>query len=321
MGTVLRTPEWLTELGHGVWCIDTGYQRPGLAAAYLIVDDAQAAFVDTGTAHSVGRLLDALRRVGCRPDEVQWVCPTHVHLDHAGGAGALMRHLPRARVVVHPRGARHLIDPARLEAGVRAVYGDARFERLFGGIVPVPADRVVEAPDGTELPLGGRRLLFLDTPGHALHHYSVWDPVSRGFFTGDTFGLAYAEVACADRPFVFPTTTPVQFDPDAWRSTLRRYARYAPSRMYLTHFGMVREVAALSSDLGRRIVALERMALDIGVPDATALREPMARYLLDELRACGATVDPEQAHAVFAMDLELNAQGLAVWLERRYTPR
>lgn len=313
---MLTTTGWITDLGHGVWCIDTGFQRPGLAAAYLVVDAGEAAFIDTGTARSTDRLLEALEVVGMRPADVRWVCPTHVHLDHAGGAGTLMRRLPRARLVVHPRGAHHLVDPARLEAGVRAVYGDAGFERLFGAIEPVPAARVVEAPDGTRLPLGRRVLGFLDTPGHARHHYSVWDPVSRGFFAGDTFGLSYPEVTCADRPFIFPTTTPVQFDPQAWSATLARYAEARPQRMYLTHFGMVTEVETLRRDLERRIGDLARLVRESPAREAAGLREVLEDYLLRELRDCGCGLATDPVLEVYAMDLDLNAQGLAVWLER-----
>ncbi len=316
---MLTSTGWLTPLGHGVHCIDTGYQRPQLAAAYLVVDAGEAAFIDTGTARSAERLLAALEHLGLERRAVRWICPTHVHLDHAGGAGVLLQELPQARLVVHPRGARHLVDPGRLEAGVRSVYGDAEFERLFGRIVPAPAARVVEAGDGLELPLGKRVLGFVDTPGHARHHYSVWDPASRGFFTGDSFGLAYPEVCCADRPFVFPTTTPVQFDPEAWDQTLDRYLARRPERMYLTHFGMVGQVPALAADLRRRIAAVAELAR--GLPRAersiSALRGKLAEYLATELESCGLGAQAlEAALRTFAMDLDLNAQGLQVWLQR-----
>src|SRR5512138_3241421 len=163
------------EVAPGVVLVDTGYVRPRLAAAYLVRGRDSAAVVETGAASAVPRILAALAAQGLSPADVSHVVVTHVHLDHAGGAGALLRELPRARLVVHPRGARHLVDPSKLVAGTIEVYGEARFRALYGELVPVPAERVVEAPDGFTVELGGRRLRILDAPGHAKHHFVVWD--------------------------------------------------------------------------------------------------------------------------------------------------
>src|SRR5690606_20245617 len=138
-------------------------------------------------------VMEALQARGLAAEDVAYVCVTHVHLDHAGGAGALMHRLPCARLVVHPRGARHMADPSRLVASARAVYGEVEFARIYGDIRAVDAARIVEAPDGLVLELNSRPLRFLDTPGHARHHYCIFDEVSRSFFTGDTFGLSYRE--------------------------------------------------------------------------------------------------------------------------------
>ncbi len=207
-------------LPNGITCIDTGYHRPALAACYLIEQGDQAAFVDSGTTRTVPKLLELLASRDIPRESIAYVMPTHVHLDHAGGAGELMRHLPNAKLVVHPRGARHMVDPSKLVAGATAVYGEAVFRENFGELVPVPEERVLLAVDGLRLDLNGRILLFRDTPGHARHHYSIFDEASRGFFTGDVFGLSYQEVDCASGPFLFPTTTPVQFDPAAWHKSL-----------------------------------------------------------------------------------------------------
>ncbi len=225
------------QMPSSITCVDTGYFRPRLAACYLIEQGDQAAFVDTGTSRTTPRLLELLRIRSIVPESVAYVMPTHVHLDHAGGAGALMSQLPNAKLVVHPRGARHMIDPSKLIAGAKAVYGDAAFRERFGEIIAVPEERVVIANDGFTLDLNGRSLLFLDTPGHARHHYSIFDGISKGFFTGDVFGLSYREFDTAAGAFIFPTTTPVQFDPDAWHASLDRLLSYAPELMFLTHFG------------------------------------------------------------------------------------
>ncbi len=310
-------------LGAGITRIDTGYLRPGLAACYLIRHGDQAAFVDTGTSHTVPGLLALLEALGIPRRQLRYVMPTHVHLDHAGGAGELMRHLPEATLVAHPRGARHLIDPARLTAGALAVYGDEAFRRHFGELVPIPEARVLVAEDGLRLDLAGRELLILDTPGHALHHYSVFDEVSCGFFTGDTFGLSYRELDGDRGPYVFPTTTPVQFDPQAWHRSLDRYLAHAPERMFLTHFGMVDDVPRLVADLHRGIDRLAEIAQrNRDVPDRHArILADMAKYLVTDALRHNPALSPERIQEIFALDLELNAQGLEVWLERRTNQR
>jgi glyoxylase-like metal-dependent hydrolase (beta-lactamase superfamily II) len=226
-------------IAPGVVLVDTGYVHDGVAAAYVVRGRRSAAVVETGAASAVPRILAALAAEGVARDEVTEVVVTHVHLDHAGGAGALLAALPRARLVVHPRGARHLIDPAKLVAGSVAVYGEARFRELYGEIVPAPAERVVEAGEGFALDLGERPLRLLDAPGHARHHFVVLDEATRGFFTGDAFGISYRETDARGVPFLFPTTTPVQLDPPAFHATIDRMVAERPERMYLTHFGMI----------------------------------------------------------------------------------
>ena len=198
MGSAL--PGFVESLPHGIHAIDTGFHRPRFDAAYLMVEAGRAAFIDTGTNHAVPRLLAALAATGLAPEAVDWLIVTHVHLDHAGGAGLLLRSLPNARFVVHPRGARHMIDPSALYEGARAVYGDEEMARSYGKLFAVPAERVVSPVDGETLALAGRPLHFIDTPGHARHHHCIWDERSRGMFTGDTFGLSYREFDVGGRP-------------------------------------------------------------------------------------------------------------------------
>lgn len=303
----------------GIFLIDTGYQRPGFDAAYLIVEKDSAAFVDTGTAHSVPRLLAALDQAGVAREAVEYVCVTHVHLDHAGGAGALLRALPQARLVAHPRGAAHLVDPTRLIESATAVYGEERFRREYGRIDPVDATRVIEAVDGLRLALNGRELSFMDTPGHARHHYCVYDEASAGLFTGDTFGLAYPEFSSERGAFVFPTTTPMQFDPDAWWVSLSRLMALKPRHAYLTHFGRVDDLESRAQELARRIDDCVGIALRLAdAPQRpVALEQELRAYLERELRHHGWSDDPRASLSRWDLDLELNAQGLDVWLTRR----
>jgi glyoxylase-like metal-dependent hydrolase (beta-lactamase superfamily II) len=308
----------LEDLGHGIRAIDTGLVRPCFAASHLVVERGHAAFVDVGTGFSVPRLLAALEGLGLGRENVDYVIVTHVHLDHAGGAGEMMRQLPRAKLVVHPRGARHMIDPSKLWAGATAVYGEEAMRRNYGALVPVDPARVVEAPDGFTLELASRRLVFLDTPGHARHHFCVWDEASRSMFTGDSFGLAYRELASERGAFVMPTTTPVQFEPDALVASIDRLVAAGPKAMLLTHYSRVSEVERPASDLRRQIaelVALGRAA--DGKPDrAGRLRAGVRELVHGWIRDHGTPLGADAVDELVALDVELNAQGLEAWLDR-----
>ena len=311
-------------LGHGIHAVDTGFHRPAFDAAFLIVENGRAAFVDTGTNHSVPRLLAALGSLGLAPDAVDFVIPTHVHLDHAGGAGLLMRSLPAARLVVHPLGARHLIDPARLMDSATRVYGPEEVERSYGTVVGVDSARVLRSADGMVLDFAGRALKFLDTPGHARHHHCIWDERSRGFFTGDTFGLSYREFDNAEHgAWIMPTSTPIQFDPVALRRSVQRMLAHEPACMYLTHYSRAGQDARDVQRLGALLLAQmdEMVALALRLPDDAARHATLVRGLgeihLKSLRAHGCTLPDEHILAMLDLDLELNAQGLAIWLKRR----
>jgi glyoxylase-like metal-dependent hydrolase (beta-lactamase superfamily II) len=312
------TASELEDLGHGITAIDTGYVRPRFDASHLLVENGRAAFVDVGTGPSVPRLLAGLEAKGLPPDAVDFVIVTHVHLDHAGGAGELMRRLPAARLVVHPRGARHMIDPAKLWAGASAVFGADFVNRSYGAPVPVDPSRVLEAPDGFALEVGGRPLRFLDTPGHARHHFCVWDEASRSMFTGDTFGLSYPELASPRGAFIFPTTTPVQFEPDALVASIDRLVSHDPAAMLLTHYSRVTEVARLADDLRRQIgelVALGRA--EDGKPDRPArLRRGVEELFLGWVADHASPLAPERVRELLAVDVELDSQGIEVWLDR-----
>lgn len=305
-------------LSDNLWCIDTQQLRDQLAACYLVGDGEHYAFVECGTNHCVPHLLALLDSLDIGREQVRYVIPTHVHLDHAGGAGALMQALPEATLVMHPRGAKHMIDPSALWKGVCAVYGDAEAETMYGELIPVPEARVRVAETGEQVPVGQRILEVLDSPGHARHHFSLWDAATSGWFTGDTFGLSYREFDSEYGAFVLPTTTPVQFDPDAWKTTLDAYLARDPAYMYLTHFCRVEGVQRLAEEL--------RTAIDDYVTIARSLKDSHHRHdaIVDALFA--HAVGAAQRHAaplseqtvrdLLAHDIELNAQGLEVWLDR-----
>jgi len=311
-------PDFVQDLGDGVLAIDTGFHRDHFDAAYLLVQDGRAAFVDTGAAPGVPRLLAALDALGLARDAVDLVIPTHVHLDHAGGVGTLMAALPQATLWVHPRGARHMIDPSVLWAGATAVYGAEEMARAYGQALPVPAQRVQTTSDGMTLHLAGRALEFADTPGHARHHHCIWDATTRGWFTGDTFGLSYPEFNTANGPWMLPTSTPVQFEPEALRQSVHRLLARQPDCMYLTHYGRVCQVQQRSAQLLQLLD--EMVALGLAQRHATDRHEALKRGQLDifvrSLAAHGCSKSRADIAQLLAVDLDLNAQGMAVWLDR-----
>ena len=304
----------------GIYAIDSGYGRAQLAAIHLIVDAGRVAVIDSAHNASIPRVLTALAGLGLSPDAVDWVILSHIHLDHAGGAGSLMCALPQAKLVVHPRGVAHMSDPSRLWQGTAEVYGAERAFALYGRIVPVPGERIVAASEGLELSLGGRRLRILDTPGHARHHIAIWDDHARAFFTGDVFGVSYREFDVDGRAFIYPSTTPSQFDPAAMHRSIDRLLDYAPQAMYLTHYSRVTEVDRLGADLHRLIdtqVAVASAARGEGVARHVEILAGLEQVVREECQRQSWALSEEEALEWLRDDLELNAQGLGVWLDRQ----
>lgn len=309
------------ELNDDIIALDSLLGRPGLAAYYLVRQGDALALVDTGTAHSVQGLLSLLAYLGLVPQQVRYIIPTHVHLDHAGGAGALMAACPEATLVCHPKGAPHMIDPARLEAGSKAVYGEAAFVRDYDHLQPIPADRVRAAEDGLTLDLNSRALQIIHSPGHANHHACIWDPQSQGLFTGDSYGIAYEAFVDDDKTWIFAPTTPVAFDPAAWHQSLDKLAALKPKWAYRTHFGRGPFTSKETAQLRASVDAMRQLALNLEAADPAKrpdlLRHQVRELLRTEIKDAGFELSPEQFATVMAFDIELNAQGLEVWLQRR----
>lgn len=306
------------DYGNGIVAFDAGYVRPILAAIHMLIENGRVAFIDTGSNDALPNALAALNKLGLDEAAVDYVILTHIHLDHAGGAGSLMAAFPNARLVVHPRGARHMAEPSKLVAGVTAVYGAEYVARVYGEILPIPAERIIEAPDGHVVSLAGRELLCLDTPGHARHHICIVDRKTGGIFTGDMFGLSYRELDVDGRPFIFPTTTPTQFEPEEMRRSINRLLSFAPEAMYLTHYSRVMDAPQRASDLLRHLDVLVVLALaekDRGAERHQGIKQAMTRYLFEQLRTHGCELPEAELLAIWETDLELNAQGLCVWLD------
>ena len=307
-----------TAFADGITAVDTEFIRPLQDASHLIVEDGRAAFVDVGANSAVPLLLDALQQQGLQPADVDYVFLTHIHLDHAGGAGLLLRALPNAQCVVHPRGAPHMIDPGRLIAGTVAVYGEDLSRQLYGDILPVDAGRVVVAEDGAVFELNGRPLQCFYTEGHALHHYSLFDERSYGVFSGDSFGISYRELDTDNGAFIFPSSTPTHFDPDAAHVAYDRILSYQPRAVFLTHYSRVTELQRLADDLHADIDAYATMARQHRHADQRldCLRGAMRDYLSQRVRAHGYQGSDAAMQATLEGDVDLNAKGLESWLHR-----
>lgn len=308
----------LSDYGNGLYAIDAEYCAPLVAAVHLIVEEGRVALVDTAHNAAVPRVLEQMQRLGLSPENVDYVILTHVHLDHAGAAGAFMAEFPNAKLVVHPRGARHMIDPSKLEAAVHEVYGKEEAQRIYGALVPTPAERVVEAVDGLTLKLAGRELRFFDTPGHARHHVAIRDGRTGHVFTGDTFGISYRQLDADGRQFIFPTSSPSQFDAEALHDTVNLIAELEPEALYLTHYSQVTDVPRLAADMHRLIDAYVDIAREhkaAGNDRHTRIKRSLQELFLKEADECGWGTKGEALLKLLDLDTELNAQGLAIWVD------
>lgn len=309
------------QYADGISLIDACYIRPGLAAIFLLVENGRAALIETGCNASLPLVLSVLERQNVLLEHVDYVIPTHVHLDHAGGAGSMMRVFPNAKLVVHSRGARHMIDPSKLVEGATAVYGEEQMRLLYGEILPVDANRIVEATDNLVLHLAGRPLRFLDVPGHARHHVAIVDEKSNHIFTGDSFGMTVPALDGKRGRFVYLTTTPVQFDPDAMHASIDRLLGYQPLGMFVTHFGELRDVERYGEILHQQIdvfVGIARQHRNQNHAERhKSIRAALGQFAITQARAVGCELADERILEIMAHDLELNAQGLSLWLDTR----
>ena len=311
---------YASDVGEGIYAVDTGYIRPQFDACYIVTQRAPSseriAIIDCGTPHSISRILATLTDLECQPDQVDYIILTHIHLDHAGGAGQLMQHCSNAQLVVHPRGAKHMIDPSMLKAGAIKVYGEEAFAKEYGDFQSIDADRVIEATDEFMVNLAGRILLCLDTPGHAKHHITIWDQMSHGAFTGDTFGISYREFDTEKGVFIFPSTSPIHFDPKALRASLKKIMLFKPEWIYPTHFSKIAQVPRLYQKLTDMLSHVEDLGRSLMNVDNRheLLKNGLLNLYIQELRDQGCQLSDSKIDQLLQMDVELNAQGMGIWL-------
>lgn len=306
----------LETLEAGITCIDTGMAGQDELNAVYVLTGSEPALVETGPAADGPVVLEALRRLGLGPDDLAHLVVTHIHLDHAGGAGALLRRFPRARIWVHERGAPHLADPTRLVASTARTYGQDRMRAFFGDTDPCDPSRIRAVDDGDRIRLGDRSLDVVHTPGHASHHVALHDDASGGVFTGEAVGSYLPWARC-----IRPALPPPEVDIEAGLASIERIRARRPTLLLASHHGPIREVDA-TLDLGaERIRGWADAVGDAlsGDPDAgeDALTELLTRRAQAEYEQdAGEPFDRDRYDALGS--IRMNAQGLArYWRKRR----
>ncbi len=298
--------------------IDCNYLEPGFAAAYLLLNGDEAAFIDNNTAHSVPLQLQALRDAGIRPEQVRWIIITHVHLDHAGGTSALLEHCPNAQVIAHPRAAVHLVDPSKLIISAEQVYGSTRFKELYGEIKPIDAGRVQTVGDEEKIQFGNSQLKFLHTRGHANHHFCIFHAATDSIFTGDAFGLAYPALQSGGL-FIFPSTSPTDFDYEEAVKSIDRIVETRSASAYLTHFGEIRDLkgaaAQLKTDLRKSADLFDEIKKELDQGTEAEVTQNVESRLWEHY-ALRINLDLP-TRKLMQLDIELNAAGLVFAAKKR----
>lgn len=309
---------------NGITSIDANLKRHGLASIHLLRVGDRYALIDTGTTYSVPYVLETLANKNIDVNQIDYVMLTHVHLDHAGGAGSFMQKFPNAKLVVHNRGFRHMVDPSILIKGATEVYGESEMQETYGEILPIPAERIIQTTDNFELNFNGRLIKFLDTQGHCKHHHCIYDTELNVFFTGDSFGIAYPEFVIDGKAFVYPTSSPTQFDPAEAHKTIDRLMSYNPEAMYLTHYSEIKFLDQVAVELHEQLdeyVVLAKNLLENNNLSAeekqSAVYNGLFENCLKRIREHGCHLEAEKVKEVLDLDLDLNAQGLIYWFENK----
>ena len=303
------------EAAPGIQAIDTLMAgREQVTSAYLL-EAAEPAIVETGPSTSLEALVEGLARLGIGPQDLAHVVVTHIHLDHAGGAGSVAARFPEATVWVHERGAPHLADPSRLVASAERVYGEERLREIFGTVDPVPAQRLKAVSEGDVIPLGDRQLEVLYTPGHASHHVALADSRTGGIFVGDALGVFLPDVR-----ILRPATPPPEFDMEVAIRSIERIEDRRPSTILFSHFGPAEEVGHLCSlavSRMRRWAALVEEALGRTDRIEEVVRE-LRQGTASDARAAGSERQAaiEDRYELLS-SYQMNAMGLIRYLKGR----
>ncbi|MEH7382346.1 MBL fold metallo-hydrolase [Bacillus sp. JJ1533] len=306
-----------TQLNDRIFLIDAhDLGRKARTGSYIIKEE-KITIVETSASPSIPYILNGLKALDIHPNDVEYIIVTHIHLDHAGGAGLLLQHCPNAKVVVHPKGARHLADPSRLIAGAKAVYGES-FDSLFDPIIPIPEEKLIVKEDQSELTIGPNcTLVFYDSPGHANHHFSIYDPVSNGIFTGDTICIYYHELVKDDIELFLPSTTPNQFRPNAMLESAEKIKALHVSSIYFGHYGMTTNVEEVFKQLSYWLPifvnAGKQTFAELPLANSSEKKDMIKKLILQEVTTFLDEHDVPRDHEVYdiiELDLDICAMGI-----------
>lgn len=297
-------------LPDGVALIDDLHLgREQVIATYVLLGE-RPALVDPGPASTLDSLEQGLQGLGLRFEDVEALLLTHIHLDHAGATGALLERYPHLQVYVHQRGARHIIDPSKLVASASRLYGDW-MDRLWGPILPVPAERVTALGGGEHIDIAGRQLLVCDAPGHASHHLVYADTQDGFVFVGDNAG-----VRLPGSTYARPTTPPPDIDLEAWGRTLDLLAELAPQALLLTHFGSVWDVDVHLETYRERLLRWAEV-VHRGMAEGLSEEQQVARLVTLANAEIEPNTDVNRARYQQAMPVEQGWGGLARYWQKR----
>lgn len=304
----------LVEVAPGITAIDTFYGgRERYTAAYLI-EAFEPLLIETGPTTSHDHVVAALSRLGIGPRDLARVAVTHIHLDHAGGVGAIAQTFPRAVIHVHEAGARHLVEPERLVSSATRIYGAETMGALFGPVVPVPAERVSPLTDGSMIDLGDRRVSAIATPGHAKHQVALIDSATGAVFTGDALGIHPPDI-----PVLRPATPPPDYDLELSIASIERIRRAASRGLVLfAHYGPVTEVDRICELATSRLRAWTdrvRQEMDRGadLDQVVAALDQISRE--DALTGSEAPIDLQRLETLSS--IRMNALGIMRYWELR----
>lgn len=297
--------------------IDTHYILPQFAASYLLVENQNACFIETNTNNALPHLLKSVEDIKLKPENVQYIIITHVHLDHAGGVSAAIDAFPNAKVICHPRASKHIIDPTKLIKSATSVYGEDSFKKLYGLIKPVDEKKVMSMDDHSELKFGDGVLKFIHTRGHANHHFCIIDEGTSSIFTGDSFGVCYPQLQDKGL-FIFPSTSPTDFDPDLAIESIKKIVNTNANTAYPTHYGPITKVKEAGEQLIQHLKfnkdLLNELVIKIksnpeSITDHTEIKKDLIKYYKNYLQNLGWNWD-SKIENFLELDLDINAQGL-----------
>ncbi len=292
--------------------VDSGLIRDKFAGTYILRDKKEVAIIEVSTSHAVPRILKKLKSLNISKVDVKYLFITHIHLDHAGGAGTLIRELPYAKLIVQPSGSKHMVDPSKLIIGANAVYGEDVVQKDYGQINAIPLNRIIECTDGQVFKIGDRELTTIYTPGHARHHISIFDNLSKGIFSGDSFGLSYPELDVNGRRFYQPTTTPTAFEYDKMFFSIDKMMSLDPKIIFFTHYGYSEDPMDVEKQIKKRLKDYKSL-VESGTGD---LEKKLGDYYIKESLKHGVKLSDNKILELFKIDIKLNAMGLSLWKNR-----